>query len=91
MKLLPFFQTLQGKRVVVYVQTGEVITGILESVDSFLNVKLVNITPDPNCTSRLLNAIETALIPGDKINYIELPREEINFDILHDCCRRIEM
>jgi U6 snRNA-associated Sm-like protein LSm2 len=64
-----FFKTLVGKEVVVEMKNDVTMTGILLSVDQYLNVKLKNISVlDPNLHPQLA-AMSNCFIRGSAVRY----------------------
>ena len=64
------------------------ITGILHSVDQYLNVKLNNIkiaNPEeyPHMTS-----VKNCFVRGSVVRYIQLPAGSVDVELLHDATRR---
>jgi len=83
-----YFKTLVGKEVTVELKNDLAITGILHSVDQYLNIKLtdtrvVNDSKYPHMTS-----VKNCFIRGSVVRYVVLPGDSVDVDILHDATRR---
>ena len=90
MLFLHLFRSLQGKVVVVTLKNNIVIKGILESVDHFYNIKLVQTDVIDTGFCPITKAMSSAFIRGSSILYIELPKEDVDLDLLHDAIFRQE-
>ena len=90
MLFLHVFRTLQGKRITVHVKNGIVIEGTLQSIDHFYNIKLINTETKDAGNLNMVSTLSTAYIRGTSVLYIELPKDEIDLNILHDATRRQE-
>ena len=90
MLFLHLFRSLQGKKVIITLKNSIVIQGILQSVDHFYNVKLVQTEVLDTANSPITKALSSAFIRGSSIIYIELPKEEVDLELLHDATRRQE-
>ena len=90
MLFLHIFRSLQGKVVIVQLKNNVVIKGILESVDHFYNVKLVQTEVLESANCPMTKALSSAFIRGSSILYIELPKDEVDLELLHDATRRQE-
>lgn len=83
-----YFKTVVGKEVTVELKNDLAITGILHSVDQYLNVKLNNIkiaNPEeyPHMTS-----VKNCFVRGSVVRYIQLPAGSVDVELLHDATRR---
>ena len=90
MLFLHLFRTLQGKVVVVTLKNSIVIKGILESVDHFYNIKLLQTEVLDTASCQITKALSSAFIRGSSILYIERPKEEVDLELLHDAIIRQE-
>merc|ERR1712224_876749 len=86
--LLLFFKTLTGKEVTVELKNDLAITGILHSVDQYLNIKLNEIKVVDESKHPHLMAVKNCFIRGSVVRYIQLPQDKIDTDLLHDATRR---
>merc|ERR1711977_513363 len=83
-----FFKTLTGKEVTVELKNDLAITGILHSVDQYLNIKLNEIKVVDESKHPHLMAVKNCFIRGSVVRYIQLPQDKIDTDLLHDATRR---
>ena len=82
------FKTLEGKEVAVELKNGLEVSGNLNSVDQYMNVKLdnlkvVNVEKFPQMAS-----LRNCFIRGSVIRYISLRKEDIDVELLQDAARR---
>eukprot|EP00941_MAST-03F_sp_MAST-3F-sp1_P001080 g1080.t1 len=88
MLFFSFFKTLEGKEVVVELKNDIAMRGTLHSVDQFLNVKLHNVdVVDKECFPQLMT-IRSAFIRGSVVRYVQIPKKEVDVDLLQDASRR---
>ena len=83
-----FFKTLVGKEVCVEMKNDVVLTGILMSVDQYLNVKLSNVSVVDAESHPQLAAMKNCFIRGSVVRYIQIPSNEVNTELLQDAARR---
>ncbi|WZN60664.1 U6 snRNA-associated Sm-like protein LSm2 [Chloropicon roscoffensis] len=83
-----FFKTLTGKEVTVELKNDLAITGILHSVDQYLNIKLNEIKVVDEAKHPHLLAVKNCFIRGSVVRYIQLPQDAVDTDLLHDATRR---
>eukprot|EP00949_MAST-11_sp_MAST-11-sp1_P002995 g2995.t1 len=82
-----FFKTLEGKQVVVELKNDLSLIGTLHSVDQYLNIKLTGSSVlDQNRFPQLASA-KTCFIRGSVVRYVQVPRNEVDTDLLQDACR----
>mmetsp|Transcript_16246 Transcript_16246/g.31462 ORF Transcript_16246/g.31462 Transcript_16246/m.31462 type:complete len:99 (+) Transcript_16246:322-618(+) len=82
------FKTLEGKPVTVEMKNGVEVQGELHSVDQYLNVKLLNVSPVDAAKFPQLSALKTCFIRGSVVRYISLRKEDIDTSLLQDAARR---
>jgi small nuclear ribonucleoprotein (snRNP)-like protein len=88
MQFFYFFKTLVGKQVTVELKNDLTLTGILHSVDQYLNVKLDAISvSDPEAHPQFA-AMTSCFIRGSVVRYIQLPAADIDTQLLQDAARR---
>lgn len=87
MLFLQVFRSLQGKKVTIEMKNGIVLRGTLQTADQFYNFKLIDIEVLEGNYPQVY-ALATAFIRGSSVNYVHLPPEEIDLDLLHDATRR---
>lgn len=88
MLFFSYFKELIGKQVTVELKNDLAITGILHSVDQYLNIKLQNsrVVDDTNFPHML--SVKNCFIRGSVVRYVLLPGDGVDVDILHDATRR---
>lgn len=85
-----FFRSLveRNAQVTVELKNDLCISGTLQSVDQFLNLKLSNVSVnDPDRFPHLLS-VKNSFVRGSVVRYIHLPAHEVDVDLLTDGCRR---
>ena len=83
-----YFKTLVNKEVTVELKNDLAITGTLQSVDQFLNIKLNGIRVVNEQKYPHMKAVKNCFIRGSVIRYVHLPTDGVDVDILHDATRR---
>mmetsp|Transcript_27533 Transcript_27533/g.70117 ORF Transcript_27533/g.70117 Transcript_27533/m.70117 type:complete len:94 (-) Transcript_27533:331-612(-) len=83
-----YFKTLVGKEVTVELKNDLAITGVLHSVDQFLNIKLTNTRVVNEAKYPHMMSVRTCFIRGSVVRYIQLPANAVDVEILHDATRR---
>lgn len=90
MLFFTFFQQLAEKKapVTVELKNDLLISGLLQSVDRFLNIKLNDITvASPEKNPHLLS-VRNVFIRGSVVRYIHLPSRDVNVADLTSLCRK---
>jgi len=87
MLFFSFFKTLVGKEVVVELKNDICISGILHSVDQYLNIKLRNIKVLDQDKYPYLISVQNCFIRGSVVRYVHLPASEVKEELLHDSTR----
>eukprot|EP00040_Diaphanoeca_grandis_P029338 m.171570 g.171570 ORF g.171570 m.171570 type:complete len:97 (+) comp31653_c4_seq13:78-368(+) len=88
MLFISLFRTLIGKEVTVELKNDLSIRGTLQSVDQFLNIKLLNISvEDPEKHPHMMS-VKNCFIRGSVVRYVQLPAKEVDTGILQDGARR---
>merc|ERR1712156_1092687 len=83
-----FFKSLVGKEVTVELKNDLGITGMLHSVDQYLNIKLQDIyVTCPEKYPHLLS-VKNCFIRGSVVRYVRLPAEEVDTQLLQDTARK---
>ena len=87
MLFLQLFRTLYGKVITVILKGGQIIKGTLQSADQFYNFKLINIEviEDGGCPE--IRALKTSYIRGSSVIEIEINKDDVDLDLLHDATR----
>ena len=88
MHFFSFFKTLIGKVVIIELKNGLAVQGKLHSVDQYLNVKLENITVIEEDKYPHLSSVSDCFIRGSVIRYIQLPKRNVDLQLLEDASRR---
>lgn len=83
-----FFKTLVGKEVAVELKNDVALTGILHSVDQYLNVKLTDVKVVDEDRFPQLAAMKGCFIRGSVVRYIQIPATEVDTELLQDACRK---
>mmetsp|Transcript_1432 Transcript_1432/g.1951 ORF Transcript_1432/g.1951 Transcript_1432/m.1951 type:complete len:104 (+) Transcript_1432:156-467(+) len=88
MIFLSFFKTLVGKEVAVELKNDVVLTGVLHSVDQYLNIKLLNVqVVEPQKYPQLI-ALSNCFIRGSVVRYIQIPPQHVDTQLLQDAARQ---
>ena len=77
-----------GRQVTVELKNDLVITGVLHSVDQYLNIKLNGVQVVEEEKYPHLMAVKNCFVRGSVVRYIQIPPAAIDVDILHDATRR---
>lgn len=88
MLFFSFFKTLVGKEVAVELKNDVCMTGILVSVDQYLNVKLSNIQVVDKERFPQLAAIKNCFVRGSTIRYIQISARDVDTELLQDAARK---
>lgn len=83
-----YFKTLVGKEVTVELKNDLAITGVLHSVDQYLNVKLNNVKVVNETKYPHMLSVRSCFIRGSVVRYVQLPPNSVDVEILHDATRR---
>ncbi|CAM9318772.1 unnamed protein product, partial [Choristocarpus tenellus] len=83
-----FFKTLVGKEIAVELKNDVALTGILHSVDQYLNVKLTDVHVVELERYPQLGAIKNCFIRGSVVRYIQIPSADVDTELLQDACRK---
>lgn len=77
-----------GKEVTVELKNDLSITGVLHSVDQYLNVKLNNIRVVNQQKYPHMMSVRNCFIRGSVVRYVQLPPGSVDVELLHDATRR---
>eukprot|EP01038_Epipyxis_sp_PR26KG_P008634 gene8634-11669_t len=83
-----FFKTLVNKEVAVELKNDVVMTGVLVSVDQYLNVKLRNVSVIDPIRHPQLASMKSCFIRGSAVRYIQIPAAEVDTELLQDAARK---
>mmetsp|Transcript_9092 Transcript_9092/g.12050 ORF Transcript_9092/g.12050 Transcript_9092/m.12050 type:complete len:95 (-) Transcript_9092:232-516(-) len=83
-----FFKTLVGKEIAVELKNDVALTGTLQSVDQYLNIRLNEVqVVDAERYPQLL-AIKNCFIRGSVVRYVQIPASEVDTELLQDAARK---
>ncbi|EFJ22201.1 hypothetical protein SELMODRAFT_232056 [Selaginella moellendorffii] len=88
MLFFSYFKELVGKEVTVELKNDLAITGVLHSVDQYLNIKLENIKVVDEIKYPHMMSVKNCFIRGSVVRYVQLPVDGVDVEILHDATRR---
>ncbi|RUP22002.1 LSM domain-containing protein [Jimgerdemannia flammicorona] len=83
-----FFKTLVGQQVTVELKNDLAITGVLISVDQFLNIKLDEIKVVDEARYPHMIPVKNCFIRGSVVRYVQLPAQAVDTALLQDAARR---
>ena len=84
-----FQQLVESKsEVIVELKNDLQIKGKLQSVDQYLNVKLMNVTIENPEKYPHLVSLKNCFIRGSVVRYIHMDSKAVTIDALEDSCRR---
>lgn len=83
-----FFKSLIGKEIVVELKNDMSLCGTLDSVDQYLNMKLMDVSVTEAAKFPHMLAVKNIFIRGSVIRYVHLPAEEVDVELLQDASRR---
>ena len=83
-----FFKTLVGKRVTIELKNDLAVRGVLESVDQWLNVKLVGVEVVDPARFPQLAALESLFIRGSVVRFVLLDPADVDTELLQEAARR---
>ena len=82
------FKSLKGKEVEVKMSNGIVLKGILQSIDHFYNIKLINVDCIDHSQFEQVNSLSSAFLKGSQVLYVSLPKQDVDLQLLHDYFRK---
>jgi len=83
-----FFKSLVGKEVIIELKNDLSISGVLDSVDQYLNIKLTDISvTDPERYPHMVS-VKNCFLRGSVVRYVQLPPEDIDVQLLQDAARK---
>ncbi|EDK45157.1 hypothetical protein LELG_03336 [Lodderomyces elongisporus NRRL YB-4239] len=91
MLFFSFFKTLVDQEVTVELKNDMEITGVLKSVDQFLNLKLDNIKCNNGDKYPYLEAVKNLFIRGSTVRYVHINPNLVDCTLLQDASRREAM
>eukprot|EP00887_Chlorella_sp_A99_P006251 scaffold3.g6251.t1 len=83
-----YFKTLVGKEITVELKNDLAITGMLHSVDQYLNIKLSNIKVVNAAKYPHMLSVRNCFVRGSVVRYVQLPPGSVDAELLHDATRR---
>lgn len=88
MLIFSLFKTLTDQTVTVELKNDLSITGVLKSVDQFLNIRLDNIKVLDEARHPHMMAVKNCFIRGSVVRYVQLPAQQVDTQLLEDATRR---
>ncbi|PCH43833.1 U6 snRNA-associated Sm-like protein LSm2 [Wolfiporia cocos MD-104 SS10] len=88
MLIFSVFKTLTDQRVTVELKNDLCISGVLKSVDQFLNIRLDGIQVMDEERHPHMTAVKNCFIRGSVVRYVLLPAEAVDTQLLEDATRR---
>jgi len=88
MLIFSVFKTLTDQRVTVELKNDLSISGVLKSVDQFLNIRLDSIKVLDETRHPHMMAVKNCFIRGSVVRYVQLPAEHVDTQLLEDATRR---
>lgn len=88
MLFFSMFKTLVGKEICIELKNDVVLTGVLLSVDQYLNIKLQNVQVVDSERYPQLAAMKNCFIRGSVVRYIQIPASEVDVELLQDAARK---
>lgn len=88
MLIFSVFKTLTDQQVTVELKNDLAITGVLKSVDQFLNIRLDNIKVSDEARHPHMMAVKNCFIRGSVVRYVQLSAENVDTQLLEDATRR---
>ena len=64
------------------------VSGVLVSVDQYLNIKLKHTQVVEEAIQPHLKSVRNCFIRGSVVRYVQMPSDAIDVDVLHDATRR---
>ncbi|KAI5118068.1 hypothetical protein M0805_006331 [Coniferiporia weirii] len=86
--IFSLFKTLTDQTVTVELKNDLSITGVLKSVDQFLNIRLDNIKVLDEARHPHMMAVKNCFIRGSVVRYVQLPAQHVDTQLLEDATRR---
>lgn len=83
-----FFKTLVGNKVTVELKNDLQISGVLHSVDQFLNIRLTDVQAVDDKQHPYIMSVKNCFIRGSVVRYVELPPDEVDVALLQEASRR---
>ena len=83
-----FFKTLVGKEIAVELKNDVVLTGILHSVDQYLNIKLTNVSVVNKDKYPQLSSLKNCFVRGSVVRYVQINSNDVDTELLQDATRK---
>jgi U6 snRNA-associated Sm-like protein LSm2 len=83
-----FFKTLVGKEVTVELKNDLAVSGILHSVDQWLNIKLENVQVVDKARFPQLQTVDTLFIRGSVVRFVHINPKDVDTELLQEATRR---
>ncbi|GAM19094.1 hypothetical protein SAMD00019534_022690, partial [Acytostelium subglobosum LB1] len=82
-----FYKTLVGKEITVELKNDLSITGYLQSVDQYLNIKLKDVRVEEEDKYPYMLSVKNCFIRGSVVRFVHLPASEVDVETLQDHTR----
>jgi U6 snRNA-associated Sm-like protein LSm2 len=79
-----FFKTLVGKEIAVELKNDVALTGVLHSVDQYLNVKLRDVHVVDKERFPQLVPMKNCFIRGSVVRYVQISKADVDVELLQD-------
>lgn len=83
-----FFKTLEAKRVIIELKNDLRISGVLHSVDQYLNIKLNQVEVVESDAHPHLKSVSNVFIRGSVVRYVHIDPANVDVTLLQDATRR---
>ena len=77
-----------GKEVTIELKNDVSMTGILHSVDQYLNVRLNEVQISNGELHPQLTVVKNIFIRGSVVRYIQIPKADVDTELLQDAARK---
>jgi len=75
-------------QITVELKNDVAISGVLVSVDQYLNIKLTKTKVVEEERYPHMRSVRNCFIRGSVVRYVQLPHQFVDIDVLHDATRR---
>ena len=82
------FFHINNAQITVELKNDLAVSGILVSVDQYLNIKLKHTQVVEEAIQPHLKSVRNCFIRGSVVRYVQMPSNAIDVDVLHDATRR---
>ncbi|KAI9988378.1 hypothetical protein PInf_021781 [Phytophthora infestans] len=85
---MPILAKFNDFRMAVELKNDVALMGVLDSVDQYLNIKLLNVSVVEGDKFPQLMNMKNCFIRGSSIRYVQIPAGEVDTELLQDAARR---